>query len=79
MKDLFIELNGSPCIVTVSDDYGEAMVNGRKWRWEWHHYCGPMFVNKDGNARRRLPGEKHAVWKAISRWEKRQKAKGVRL
>lgn len=70
MKDLFIEVGGNPCIVTVSDDSGEALVNGRKWRWDWHNYCGPLFLNKDGSERKIQPSENHPVWKAIKKWQK---------
>ena len=82
MKDLFLEANGSPCIVTVCDDYGEAVVRGRTWRWEWHNYCGPLFVNADGSDRKRIPSENHPVWKAIEKWERKrerkQKAKEIK-
>lgn len=68
MKDLFLEMGGTPCIVTVSDGSGEAVVNGRKWRWDHHNYCGPLWLNKDGSERKRQPGENHPVWKAYNRW-----------
>lgn len=77
MKDLFLEVGGNPCIVTVSDGYGEAVINGIKWRWDWHNYCGPTFVNKDGSDRKRMPGENHPVWKAIQKWERKRAKKGI--
>lgn len=72
MKDIWMEVGGSPCIVTVPDAEGFAIVNGRFWRWDWHHWGGPIFLNKDGSDRKRIPGEKHPVWKAVARWEKRR-------
>lgn len=74
MKDIWMEVGGNPCIVTVSDGYGKAVVNGRKWRWDWHNYCGPLFLNADGSERKRMPSEHHPVWKAVQKWQK-EKAK----
>lgn len=71
MKDCFTEFNGNPFIVTFPDGYGSAMVNGRKWRWDYTKWGGPIFLNKDGSDRKRPPGPKHPVWKAFERWEKR--------
>ncbi len=78
MKDCFIEVGGNPCILTFPDAYGEATVNGRKWRWDYTNWGGPIFLNKDGSDRKRPPGEKHPVWKALERWEKRRMGKGVK-
>ena len=75
MKDIWFETGSWPCVVSVSDDYGEAVVNGRTWRWEWHNYLGPEFVNKDGSSRKRIPGIKHPVWKALKKWERKRRAK----
>lgn len=72
MKDIWMEVGGCPCVVSVPDDHGEAVVNGRTWRWDWNNYCGPLFVNKDGSDRKRIPGENHPVWKAVARWEKKR-------
>lgn len=80
MKDLFLEINGSPCIVTVADAEGSAVVRGRVWRWEHHNWGGPVWLNKDGSERKRQPGERHPVWKAYERWlKRRERAKGKNL
>lgn len=71
MKDLLFEIGGSPVVVTVPDNYGEAVVNGRKWRWDWT-YFGPQFVNADGSTRKQVPSENHPVWKAVAKWEKKR-------
>lgn len=78
MKDHWMEVGGLPCILTVPDDYGEATVNGRKWRWDYTNWGGPIFLNKDGTDRKRLPGEKHPVWKAFEKWERKRMVKGVK-
>ena len=79
MKDCFIEVGGNPCILTFPDAYGEATVNGRKWRWDYTNWGGPIFLNKDGSDRKRTPSERHPVWNAFARWEKKRMGKGVKL
>jgi len=75
MKDLWLEIGGSPVVVSVADDYGEAVVNGRVWRWDWSNWGGPLFLNKDGSDRKRRPGDRHPVWKAVERWGKKRNKK----
>ena len=70
MSDLFMKINGLPCIITVPDSYGEAVVNGRLWRWEFSYYIGPMFLRQDGEPMHRQPSEKNPVWKAFETWMK---------
>jgi hypothetical protein len=70
MKDLFLEINGSPVIVTVPDAEGFAIVNGRMWRWEFSKWTGPMFLRADGEPMVRQPGEDHPVWAAFEKWRK---------
>jgi hypothetical protein len=55
-------------IVTVSDGEGSAVVQGRTWRWDFHEYLGPTFVDKHGNMLKRQPGENHPVWDAFATW-----------
>ncbi len=59
------------CFVDYADGEGEAVVNGRKWRWEFHDFCGPSFLKKNGDPRDCQPGEKHPVWKAFNKWFKK--------
>jgi hypothetical protein len=73
MKDHWMEVGGSPCVVSMPDDYGQARVNGQVWRWDWHNYLGPIFLNKDGSDKKRQPGPKHPVWRAVARWQKKRK------
>jgi hypothetical protein len=66
--------------IDYHDGEGSAVVNGREYRWEFHEYCGPLFLRKDGEPLVNQPGEKHPVWAEFSKWydlykEKRKKAK----
>lgn len=75
MKDLFLEIGGSPVIVTVPDKFGQAVVNGRTWRWEYSRRTGPVFLRADGEPRVRWPGQKHSVWVAFNKWLKKEEGK----
>ena len=56
--------------IDYHDGEGSAVVNGRKYRWEFHEYCGPCFLRKDGEPLARQPGEHHPVWPEFSKWLK---------
>jgi len=58
------------CIITVSDGEGSAVVSGRTWRWDFHDYLGPTFVDRHGNMLKRQPGENHPIWKPFAAWVK---------
>jgi hypothetical protein len=62
--------DGSRTFVDYADGEGSAIVNGRKWRWEFHEYCGPMFVRADGYPRKNQCPTVKAVWDAFTRWHK---------
>ena len=51
----------------LCDAEGSAKVGTRLWRWEFHEYLGPTFVDKDGNSVK-CPGENHPVWHAFNAW-----------
>lgn len=59
------------------DAEGEAVVRGRKWKWEFHEYMGPTWISPStGEPLRRWPGEKHPVWNEFEKWLKQyQEAK----
>lgn len=63
-------INGFPCLIDYHDGEGSAVVNGRTWRWDFHDYCGPTFLRKDGEPMRRFPSENNPVWDAFSEWHK---------
>ena len=59
------------CIIdTFVDAEGEAVVNGKLWKWEFHHYLGPTFLNVRTGAPKKYPPENHPVWKAFEMWLK---------
>lgn len=68
-----LKVNGTICFVDYHDGEGEAIVNGRTWRWTFHEYCGPFFIKKDGSDLKRQPGENHPVWKFLEAWFKKYK------
>lgn len=50
-------------------------VNGRVWRFDFHEYCGPLWLRKDGNPRKcQNPNKK--VWTAFQRWFNRWRKNG---
>lgn len=74
---------GNMCI-DYHDGEGSAVVNGRTYRWEFHEYCGPCFMRKDGMPLKNQPGEHHPVWKEFGEWfdryqEKRKTAKASEI
>jgi hypothetical protein len=73
------EINGNPCIVTMPDPGGQTRIRGRVWRWEYVHGMFGL-LRKDGEpmSMSAWPGEKHPLWRAIRRWEKKNgKAKQI--
>lgn len=68
MKDIFAEVGGSPCILTVSDYMDQRiMVNGREWRFDFSKMFGPLWLRKDGEPRV-CQNPKEEVWKAFQQW-----------
>lgn len=75
----YITTNGMA--IDYSDGIGSVTVNGKVWNFEFHEFCGPMFLRKDGQPRRYIPSENHPVWNEFGKWLKkynkaRKKAKG---
>ena len=63
---------GNPCILTFPDEGGQTRIRGRVWRWEYLH--GRLeLLRADGEpmSMSAWPGEKHPLWRAVRRWEKR--------
>jgi hypothetical protein len=58
----------SSAIVTVADSYGECVIAGKTWRWEFHNYLGPTFLRKDGEMLKNQPSERHPVWDKFNEW-----------
>ena len=65
-------INGNVCFLDYADGEGEAAVDGRIWRWDFHEWVGPTFLRTDGNPRaNQNPSKK--VWAAFTRWHKKYK------
>lgn len=46
-------------------------VGGKRFRFEYHRYCGPMPVNRDGEVR--ISPVPKAFWEAVTVWCKQGK------
>lgn len=66
------QINGSPCIVTLPDLGGQTCIRGRLWQWEYTHgMLGLLRKNGEPMSLKAYPGERHPLWRAIRRWERR--------
>ena len=45
-------------------------VAGRQWRFEQHHFCGPIVLRQDGQPKVRQPGSRSRFWAAYETWKK---------
>ena len=64
-------INGSRVFIDYADAEGSAVVNGRVWRWEFHEWCGPSFLRKDGEPRKCQCPTVKAVWDAFEKWHRK--------
>jgi len=64
----FKTAEGGVCYIDYPDAFGEAVVNGRVWRWDFHRYLGPCFLRKDGEPRKCQCPTNPAVWTAFGKW-----------
>jgi hypothetical protein len=46
-------------------------VNGRKWRFDFDEWMGPLWLRADGYTERQNQNPPKAVWRAFERWCKR--------
>jgi len=60
-----ISLAGPEHVITDS--------RGRTWRFEDHHYCGPIVLRNDGEPKARQPGSRSTFWPAYEAWSKARK------
>lgn len=44
------------------------MVEGKKFLFEDHHYCGPVVLGKNGDPLSVQPSENSPFWSAVSLW-----------
>lgn len=43
--------------------------NGKLWRWDFHEYCGPLFLKKNGDPLKNQPmTENHPAWAPFEAW-----------
>lgn len=68
-----IIVNGTPCFIDYHDGKGSCVIGKTKYRWEFHHYCGPAFFRGDKGTKEIFPGEKHPVWPFFEAWHKKYK------
>jgi hypothetical protein len=54
--------------IDYHDGEGFAVIGKRIYKWEFHEYCGPFFINKDGNPSKIQPRENHPVWPHFNNW-----------
>lgn len=59
---------GSGVFLDGSSATGEAIVKGKRYYWDMHDYCGPLFTDKEGEPLNRQPGSRHPVWPAFNEW-----------
>lgn len=63
-------------IVSVPDAYGQCVIGGKTWRWDFHWFCGPTFLRADGEPLTNQPRERHSVWDRFAEWLSEYEAKG---
>jgi len=52
--------------------FGEVIVNGRRWNFEFNPWFGPLFLNSSGEPKKVQPAEKHPVWDEFQKWHDRK-------
>lgn len=62
------------CLSCSDDTVHEISdISGRVWRFEWHHFCGPMVVGTRGEPMARQPGTRSPFWLALTAWQDERK------
>lgn len=47
--------------------------HGRPWRFEMHHFCGPIVLRRNGQPKTAQPGSRSAFWPAFDAWNNARK------
>lgn len=55
-------------ICSLVDATHTVKIGKRTWRWEFHHYLGPTFLDHRGEPLKRQPGERSPVWPVFNAW-----------
>ena len=66
--DFPIQCCGVSGFISVVREYIITLKDGRPFRFEWHKFCGPVFLGEKGNPLDKQPSERHPVWEAIELW-----------
>lgn len=51
---------------------GSAVIDGRKYRWEFNPRFGPSFSSRLGGECEWVPNSRHKVWKAFEKWHSKK-------
>lgn len=72
---LHTSLSGNPCIVSMPDPGGKTRIRGRVWRWEYSIGGFLSLLRADGEpmSLSAYPGERHPLWRAVRRWERKNR------
>ncbi len=70
MKSGLYQIGGGRVFIDGPDDSGEATIKGVLYKWDFHEYCGPLFLDGEGEPLKKQPGPRHAVWKYFNDWLK---------
>lgn len=55
-------------ILCTSPDYRIVDRTGKVWYFEFHSFCGPSVLKKNGDPLKNQPPEKSPFWDAITGW-----------
>ena len=57
-------------LTTSGPEHVISDAKGRPWRFELHHYCGPIVLRQNGEPKARQPGSRSPFWAAYEAWSK---------
>lgn len=58
----------------VAGDHVITDASGRRWTFEFHPYCGPTVLRKDGEPKSVQPSVGSPFWAAFDDWHQKRKA-----
>lgn len=61
-------------LTTSGPEHTVTDATGRTWRFEQHHYCGPIVLRQDGEPKARQPGSRSPFWPAYEAWRQMTRA-----
>lgn len=54
--------------VTIGGEPITISAGGKDWRFEWHSYCGPSVLGKNGDPLKNQLPDRHLFWVALAYW-----------